>query len=37
MLNKTENGLSHFVAEDGTYKGRQVVAQKTKSKKVTRV
>jgi len=37
MLNKDENGLSHFIAEDGTYKGRQVLTPKTKSKKVTRV
>jgi ribosomal protein L32 len=37
MLNKAENGLSHFIAEDGTYKGRQVITAKTKSKKVTRV
>jgi len=35
MLNKEGNGLAHFVAEDGTYNGRQVL--KVKSKKVTRV
>jgi len=34
-LNKEGNGLAHFVAEDGTYNGRQVL--KVKSKKVTRV
>lgn len=34
-LNKEGNGLSHYVAEDGTYNGRQVL--KVKSKKVTRV
>jgi ribosomal protein L32 len=36
-LNKEATGLSHFVAEDGTYKGRQVLRKKTKSKKVTRI
>ncbi len=35
MLNKEGNGLAHYVAEDGTYNGRQVL--KVKSKKVTRV
>lgn len=34
-LNKEGNGLSHYVAEDGTYNGRQVL--QVKSKKVTRV
>jgi ribosomal protein L32 len=34
-LNKEGNGLAHYVAEDGTYNGRQVL--KVKSKKVTRV
>jgi ribosomal protein L32 len=34
-LNKEGNGLAHFVAEDGTYNGRQVL--KVKSNKVTRV
>ena len=34
-LNKEGNGLSHFVAENGTYNGRQVL--KVKSKRVTRV
>lgn len=36
-LNKEENGLAHFADENGMYKGEQVVAQKTKSKKTTRV
>ena len=36
-LNNDLNGLSHFIAEDGTYKGRQVLAAKKKSKKVTRI
>lgn len=35
-LNKEGSGLSHFIAEDGTYKGKQVLNAK-KSKKVTRV
>ena len=34
-LNKEGNGLSHYVAEDGTYNGRQVL--KVKTKKTTRV
>lgn len=37
MLNKDKTGLSHFIAEDGTYKGEQVLEIKTKSKKVTRI
>lgn len=37
MLNKAWNGLSHFIAEDGTYKWKQLLSVKTKSKKVTRV
>lgn len=36
-LNKEGNGLAHFVAEDGTYKGRQVIKAKSKSKNVTRL
>ncbi|PIE85191.1 50S ribosomal protein L32 [Candidatus Gracilibacteria bacterium] len=36
-LNKDANGLSHHIAEDGTYKGNQLLKIKTKSKKVTRV
>ncbi|MCP4523890.1 MAG: 50S ribosomal protein L32 [Candidatus Gracilibacteria bacterium] len=34
-LNKEGNGLAHYVADDGTYNGRQVL--KVKSKKVTRI
>ena len=36
-LNKDATGLSHFADENGMYKGEQVVAQKTKTKKTTRV
>jgi len=36
-LNKDENGLAHFVAEDGTYNGKQVIKAKSKARKVTRV
>jgi len=36
-LNKEGTGLSHFADEAGMYKGEQVVAQKSKSKKTTRV
>lgn len=36
-LNKEWNWLAHFVDVDGMYKGRQVITQKTKSKKVTRI
>lgn len=36
-LNKEATGLSHFVAEDGTYNGRQVLQKKSKTKKVTRI
>ncbi|MCP4523470.1 MAG: 50S ribosomal protein L32 [Candidatus Gracilibacteria bacterium] len=34
-LNKDGNGLAHYVADDGTYNGRQVL--KLKSKKTTRI
>ena len=34
-LNKEGNGLAHYIAEDGTYNGKQVL--KVKSNKVTRV
>jgi len=37
VLNKEENGLAFFIATDGTYKGRQVLKIKTKSKQVTRI
>jgi ribosomal protein L32 len=36
-LNATGTGLSHFIDENGMYKGKQVLAKKTKSKNVTRV
>ena len=37
MLNKEGNGLSHFIAEDWTYKWKQVLTKKTKAKKVSRI
>ena len=37
MLNAEGTGLSHFVDENGMYKGRQVVATKTKKVSKTRV
>lgn len=37
MLNKDKTGLAHFMAEDGTYNGRTVIAPKTKKKNTTRV
>jgi ribosomal protein L32 len=37
MLNKEWTGLAHFAAEDGTYNGRDVVAQKTKKNTTTRI
>ncbi len=36
-LNSQSNGLSHFVDEDGFYKGRQVITKKTKKVSVTRI
>lgn len=36
-LNSEKTGLSHFVDENGMYKGRQVIAQKTKKKTTTRI
>ncbi len=36
-LNKEGNWLSHFVDENGTYKGEQVLNIKTKQKKVSRI
>ena len=36
-LNAEGNGLSHFVDENGMYKGRQVIAQKVKKKTTTRI
>lgn len=35
--NNEATGLAHFINADGTYKGRQVIKNKTKSRKVTRV
>lgn len=37
MLNKNENGLSHFVAEDGIYNWKKIIFQKTKKSNITRV
>lgn len=37
MLNKEWNWLSHFIAEDWTYKWKQVLNVKNKSKKVSRI
>jgi len=37
MLNKDETGLSHFMAEDGTYNGREVVRAKIKKTNTTRI
>lgn len=37
MLNAEGTGLSHFVDENGMYKGRQVIAQKSKKVSKTRV
>lgn len=37
MLNKEATGLSHFADENWVYKGKQVVAAKTKAKKTTRI
>jgi hypothetical protein len=37
MLNKDKTGLSHFIAEDWTYKWEQLLKVKSKSKKVTRI
>ena len=36
-LNKEKNGLAFFIAEDGTYKGKQLIAKKSKAKSVTRL
>jgi len=36
-LNKEANWLAHFVAEDGTYKWRQVLRIRTKKKSITRI
>jgi len=36
-LNKEATGLAHFADENGMYKGRQVVAPKTKKVNKTRI
>lgn len=36
-LNAEKNGLSHFIAENGIYKGRQVLKIKVKKKSITRI
>lgn len=36
-LNSEGNWLAHFVAENGTYKWRQVLKIKTKKKSITRI
>lgn len=37
QLNATKTGLSHFIDENGTYKGREVIAKKVKTWKTTRI
>jgi len=37
QLNAEKTGLAHFADENGMYKGRQVVAKKTKKKATTRI
>ena len=37
MLNAEGTGLAHYVDENGMYKGRQVLAKKTKKVSTTRV
>lgn len=37
MLNKEKNWLSHFMAEDWTYKWKLVLKPKTKSKNISRI
>ncbi len=36
-LNSTKTGLAHFIDENGMYKGRQVIAPKTKKVNKTRI
>jgi ribosomal protein L32 len=36
-LNATKTWLAHFVDENGMYKGRQVIAPKTKKQNKTRI
>lgn len=35
--NSEATGLAHFINQDGTYKGRQVLKVKSKSRKITRI
>lgn len=37
QLNASKNGLSHFVDDNGMYKGREVIAKKVKTGKTTRI
>ncbi len=37
VLNAEKNGLAHFVATDGTYKGKKVLKIKVKTKSTTRI
>ena len=37
MLNKEGTGLAHYMDENGTYKGRTIVATKTKKSNTTRI
>jgi ribosomal protein L32 len=37
VLNAQKNGLAHFIATDGTYKGKKVLKIKTKAKATTRI
>ena len=37
QLNAAKNGLSHFVDDNGNYKGREVIAKKVKTGKTTRI
>jgi ribosomal protein L32 len=37
VLNKEATGLAHFADENGMYKGKQVIAQKTKKVSKTRI
>ena len=37
MLNKEATGLSHYVDENGMYKGKQVISKKSKTQKTTRI
>lgn len=37
MLNKEWTGLSHFIDENGMYKGKQMISKKTKKQTTTRI